>query len=118
MTMPSFRKVGETDAQSGLVLENKPDVSDTLSEDGSLTTAQIQKKVRPSVVGVIKYQAAYPLQRREGSGIIMSADGYIVTNAHVVSDADEIGVVLANGEDYVAQLVGIDTKTDLAGAED
>ncbi len=106
---------GETDAQSGLVLENKPDVSDTLSEDGSLTTAQIQKKVRPSVVGVIKYQAAYPFTAAgEGSGIIMSADGYIVTNAHVVSDADEIGVVLANGEDYVAQLVGIDTKTDLA----
>ncbi|MBC8570417.1 S1C family serine protease [Zongyangia hominis] len=100
---------------SGLQLQDKPTVNDGQEADGSLSTAQIQKKVRPSVVGVIKYQAENPFAAvGEGSGIIMSADGYIVTNAHVVSGADEIGVVLSNGEDYVATLVGIDSKTDLA----
>jgi serine protease Do len=50
----------------------------------------------------------------QGSGIIMSKDGYIITNAHVVEGADGIKVVLDNSEEYEATLVGKDTKTDLA----
>jgi serine protease Do len=49
-----------------------------------------------------------------GSGFIISADGYIVTNHHVVQDADEITIRLLEGREYDAELVGSDTKTDLA----
>jgi len=50
----------------------------------------------------------------EGSGIILTDDGYIATNAHVVSGADLIKVVLSDDQLYEASLVGIDTDTDLA----
>lgn len=49
-----------------------------------------------------------------GSGFIISADGLVVTNHHVVKDADEIVVTLTDGEEYKAKLVGSDSKTDLA----
>lgn len=49
-----------------------------------------------------------------GSGFIISADGYVVTNNHVVSDADEIVVTLTDGTEYIAELKGADSKTDLA----
>ncbi|MFC2150648.1 Do family serine endopeptidase [Calditrichota bacterium] len=49
-----------------------------------------------------------------GSGIIVDAEGYILTNNHVVSDATEIRVKLTNGEEYDAQVVGKDPETDVA----
>lgn len=49
-----------------------------------------------------------------GSGFVISADGFVVTNHHVVKDADEIVVTLTDGEEYQAELVGSDNKTDLA----
>ena len=49
-----------------------------------------------------------------GSGFIIDADGVIVTNNHVVAGADEITVVLANGDELDATLIGTDDKTDLA----
>ncbi len=55
-----------------------------------------------------------PEQRGVGSGFIMSRDGYIVTNNHVVEDADQIKVKLANGKEYDGKIVGRDPKTDLA----
>ncbi|MYM69233.1 Do family serine endopeptidase [Pseudoduganella sp. FT55W] len=49
-----------------------------------------------------------------GSGVIVSAQGYILTNNHVVEAADEIEVVLADGRKAAAKLVGTDPETDLA----
>lgn len=49
-----------------------------------------------------------------GSGVIMSPDGYIITNNHVVNSADEIEVVLSDGRKAVAKIVGSDPETDLA----
>jgi serine protease DegQ len=49
-----------------------------------------------------------------GSGVIASADGYILTNNHVVEAADEIQVALSNGKIYPAKVVGADPETDLA----
>ena len=49
-----------------------------------------------------------------GSGVIISKDGYIVTNNHVVENADEIKIRLTNLEEYDAKLIGRDPKTDLA----
>jgi len=49
-----------------------------------------------------------------GSGFIISADGYVVTNNHVVENANEIEVILQNGDRYEATIKGLDPKTDLA----
>ncbi len=53
-------------------------------------------------------------QQGVGSGFIMSKEGYILTNNHVVEDADQIKVKLANGKEYNGKVVGQDPKTDLA----
>jgi serine protease Do len=55
-----------------------------------------------------------PQQRGVGSGFIMSRDGYIITNNHVVEGATQIKVKLANGKEYSGKVVGRDPKTDLA----
>ncbi|MCB2182219.1 MAG: DegQ family serine endoprotease [Desulfobulbaceae bacterium] len=49
-----------------------------------------------------------------GSGVITSSDGYIVTNNHVIEEADEINVRFANHEEYEAKIIGRDEKTDVA----
>jgi serine protease Do len=53
-------------------------------------------------------------RRGLGSGFILSEDGYIITNNHVVERATDIKVILQNGDSYVAQIIGTDPKTDLA----
>jgi serine protease Do len=53
-------------------------------------------------------------QQSLGSGFIMSPDGYIVTNNHVIENADEIKVKLAGGKEFDARIAGRDPKTDLA----
>jgi len=53
-------------------------------------------------------------QRSLGSGFIVSSEGYILTNAHVVKGAEEIKIRLANGKTYAAEIIGQDEKTDLA----
>jgi len=56
------------------------------------------------------------LQRQQslGSGFIVSSDGYIATNAHVVDQAEQIHVKLSNRDEYDAKLIGVDPKTDVA----
>ncbi len=49
-----------------------------------------------------------------GSGVIISADGFIVTNNHVIDDANEIEITLNNRKKYIAELIGIDAKNDIA----
>ena len=53
-------------------------------------------------------------QRSLGSGFIVSDDGYILTNNHVVADADEIQVTFSENEKYEAKIIGRDEKTDIA----
>lgn len=55
-----------------------------------------------------------PKQQGSGSGVIISADGYIVTNNHVVADADELTVTLNDNKEYSARIVGTDKASDLA----
>ena len=55
-----------------------------------------------------------PPARGEGSGFVVSADGYILTNAHVVADAREVTVRTTDRREYRAKLVGIDKRTDVA----
>lgn len=53
-------------------------------------------------------------QKGLGSGFIISDDGYVVTNNHVVEKAEDVEVILENGEKYKAEIIGKDPKTDLA----
>lgn len=55
-----------------------------------------------------------PEQRASGSGVIISPDGYIVTNFHVVDKADEIKITLSNKRSFDAKVIGKDPSTDLA----
>jgi Do/DeqQ family serine protease len=55
-----------------------------------------------------------PQQQSAGSGVIISDDGYIVTNNHVIENADEVNITLDNKQTYTAKVVGTDPSTDLA----
>jgi serine protease Do len=55
-----------------------------------------------------------PPPRGEGSGFIVSSDGYILTNAHVVADAEEVTVKTTDRREYTAKVVGVDEATDVA----
>lgn len=55
-----------------------------------------------------------PIRQGAGSGVIISPDGYIVTNNHVIDDADEISVVLNDKREFKAKLIGSDPSTDVA----
>ena len=55
-----------------------------------------------------------PQQRGVGSGFILTADGYVMTNAHVIEGADEVLVTLTDKREYKAKIVGADRRTDVA----
>ncbi|MBL7923615.1 MAG: Do family serine endopeptidase [Bacteroidia bacterium] len=55
-----------------------------------------------------------PQQQSTGSGVIISADGYIVTNNHVVENGEEVSVTLDDKQSYTAKVIGTDPSTDLA----
>ena len=64
--------------------------------------------------GKQKRSVRTPKQQGSGSGVIISTDGYIVTNNHVVADADELTVTLNDNKEYSARIIGTDKTTDLA----
>jgi serine protease Do len=59
-------------------------------------------------------QEGEPLQRGMGSGFVVSADGYVLTNAHVVDGADEVLVTLTDKREFKARIVGADKRSDVA----
>lgn len=64
--------------------------------------------------GTRKQQVQTPKKEATGSGVIISTDGYIVTNNHVVEGADELTVTLNDNSEYSARIIGTDKTTDLA----
>lgn len=128
---------GGTDAQP--IVMRSGDVSqlsNAVGQKKELSVTEIAAQVGPSCVGVINKTKITPqryydpftgrsfytsdpnnneLQEQgSGSGIIISQDGYIVTNHHVIDGATEISVILNTGDEYVAKLVGADSRSDLA----
>jgi serine protease Do len=109
------------------------------SPEGTSTFADIAERVTPGVVAVNTSRTARPRanmrgrvpqgmedfleqfgapqprqQRGEGSGFILSGDGYIVTNHHVVADADQVSITLSDGRIFKARVIGSDSTTDVA----
>ena len=81
-------------------------------EGEPLTRQAIYEKCLPSIVSIQSVSASATSQ---GTGIVMTGNGYIITNHHVIEGAQEISVTqLSGGETYEAKLVGSDAATDLA----
>ena len=68
----------------------------------------------PGGGGTYKKQVPTPKKEATGSGVIISSDGYIVTNNHVVAGADQLTVTLNDNSEYSAKIIGTDETTDLA----
>lgn len=105
---------------SGMKLESNPKDAKT---NNSYTAAKASEKVSDSVVGILCYSDDVPDQAdtttasSQGSGIIFSQDGYVITNAHVIGNsktAYAIRVVTSDGKEYKAGVVGYDSRTDIA----
>ena len=96
----------------------------------TMTIPEIYQKVQPSVVLItcevpattsgyggfygFGQQQQQQTQTATGSGVILTADGYIITNNHVVEDASKITVTLWDGTEYAATVTGADANTDIA----
>jgi S1-C subfamily serine protease len=81
----------------------------------SQTVTSVVENVREAVVHIsVRQPGRNGREGGSGSGFVITPDGYIVTNSHVVRDAKEIRVTLADGETYPATLAGDDPDSDLA----
>ena len=105
-----------SDSAPTLQINSKP-TSDSSNSSDNYDTADgmagedIYKKVNPSVVSVISTTSE---GTGSGSGVIMSKDGYIITNNHVVDGAQSVSVQLSDGTSLDAEIIGTDEQTDLA----
>lgn len=128
---PSWLKRGATYSRAGISLLEAPSEPRTEFMPGSLAAAA--QKAMPAVVSIntskevrhprsndpwfqffFGQQLGTQQQAGLGSGVIVSPDGYILTNNHVVENADQIEVTLADGRQASATIIGTDPETDLA----
>jgi serine protease Do len=107
--LPTSRPLAQFDGQVPVILDTANPIPD------------IVESVSPSVIGVINYTKAYlntPSMVEEvqgtGTGFIISSEGIIVTNAHVVEGASSVAVIFENGEEVTAEIMGIDLTSDIA----
>jgi Do/DeqQ family serine protease len=81
------------------------------------STKHVREQIQANPLFRQLFPEAAPRERTEeglGSGVIVSADGYILTNNHVVEGADELKVSLSDDREFVARIIGTDPKTDVA----
>lgn len=88
-----------------------PTLEQLAAPDDAMGLPDIYDKVSPSVVGV---SCTLPRGTATGTGIIISEDGYIITNAHVIEDAVSVMIVDNELNEYTATVIGSDEQTDLA----
>ncbi|MBN2288114.1 MAG: trypsin-like peptidase domain-containing protein [Candidatus Glassbacteria bacterium] len=99
----------------------EPEAGNATADQLNSSFMEIAEKVTPTVVSIISSRSRRSSGRRNsedlvhmGSGVIVSADGYILTNNHVIEGADKISLKLIDGRIYDAQVIGTDYTTDLA----
>ena len=86
----------------------------TTPDSLSAAFARVAEQVEPSVAHIKVYESEVYPREGTGSGVIVNASGYILTNAHVVKRAVKIRVKLSDGSETDAKVIGVDTQTDLA----
>ena len=94
-----------------IVIADSPISYENIPQEGGLSLQDIYEKVIDAVVSI---SCTVPGGNATGTGVILSTDGYIVTNAHVVEDARTIQVILTDGRTLDATLIGADRISDLA----
>lgn len=107
-------------SQGSQVSGNTPilNTKDRTEDENAMSAQEVYAKVAPSIVGIVTYNPSKGLISSgagQGSGIIMTEDGYIITNAHVIGNSDKYNVTVVIGnKEYQAKVVGFDIRTDLA----
>lgn len=96
---------------SNLLLEQTPQGLDNIPQEGGLSWQEVYEQNIDSVVSVSCQLSG---GSSSGTGVIFSQDGYIVTNCHVVENAQSISVLLTDQRSFTAQLIGADSVSDLA----
>ena len=87
----------------------------SLRIDESSAVISATEKVGPAVVSIVRTSGdLFGASEGVGSGFIYDADGWIATNRHVVEDAEALTVVLSDGREFVGEVAGVDTLTDIA----
>lgn len=119
MSYMSGKKTAVTDSAVSGANQQSVQLLAEGSEKTELSTEEIAKRVGPSIVGIsctTQTQSYFGVQTgtSSGSGIIISADGNIMTNYHVISGGTNIKVKLNTGNEYDATVIGGDEKTDVA----
>ena len=97
--------------QPPILLNPSPNSYENIPQEGGMSLQQIYLQTIDSVVSV---SCSLPGGTSTGTGVILSQDGYIVTNAHVVEDAQSITVMLSDQRSFYATLIGSDAVSDLA----
>ena len=98
-------------SDSRIELSPAPGSVPNIRQEGGLSLQQIYAQNVPSVVSI---SCTFPGGSSTGTGVILSADGYIVTNCHVVEDALSITIDLTDGRSTAATVIGSDAVSDLA----
>ncbi len=80
-------------------------------EAGALSLQEIYRRCIGSVVSIV---TVTPSGKASGTGIIMSEDGYVITNHHVIENAQAVSVLTADSREYAASIIGSDETSDLA----
>ncbi len=94
-----------------LDLQQPPESVANVPQAGGLSLQEIYSKAIPSVVSI---SCTSDVGNSSGTGVVLSSDGYIVTNSHVIEDAQACTVLLTDGRSFSAAVVGADAVSDLA----
>lgn len=106
--------------RSTIVQNSTSNIANTSLGSDGLSMQKIIENTVPSVVEIRTETVSNGFMLQEyvsegaGSGVVLTSDGYIVTNNHVINNARNINVTLSDGTTYVAELIGTDPTTDLA----
>ena len=103
--------VAESVPNATMSLQAAPKGIDNIPQGGGMALQDIYTRNIPSVVSITCQSSR---SGSSGTGVILSADGYIVTNAHVVENASTVSVQLTDDRSFAAKLVGCDDISDLA----